>query len=368
MYVYADFLHIDGSLFIFPGIFDRESGFVCKLAVIVVSYNVASLLRNSLSSLLVTAANSADWLALDILVVDNASHDGSAAMVATDFPQVRLIASDTNLGFTGGNNLALRSLGFSGQGGEFPQAPIPDPHSPLPDFVLLLNPDTVVNGDALGQMAAFLRDNPGAGVVGAHLRYGDGSFQHGAFRFPGLAQIALDILPLADIPGIRRFLPRLLNSQLNGRYPGAFWDGSTPFPVDFVLGAALMARSEAIQQVGLLDDGYFMYCEEMDWCLRLGQAGWGIYALPTARITHWEGQSSRQVRWDAFERLWRSRFQFYQKHRVHYFRGFLFVLRLLIRVGLWMRSVLARRKFAQGKLSGQLLERELAAYTTIRRL
>ena len=217
-------------------------------------------------------------------------------------------------------------------------------------------------------MAAFLRDTPRAGVVGAHLRYGDGSFQHGAFRFPGLIQVALDLLPLGELPGIRRFLPRLLSSGLNGRYARTLWDGVLPFPVDFVLGAALMARSEAIQQVGLLDDGYFMYCEEMDWCLRLGEVGWQVYALPTAHITHWEAQSSRQVRWDAFERLWRSRFRFYQKQRVHYSHGFLPLLRLLIWVGLWMRSVLAQRKFAQGKLSGQLLARELAAYTTIRRL
>lgn len=339
-----------------------------KLVVIVVSYNVASLLRDCLRSIAASMVTSADWLAVDVLVVDNASRDGSAAMVAAEFPDVRLLASDTNLGFTGGNNMALRSLGFSAQDAEFLHSPISNLESLLPDFVLFLNPDTVVNGDALGQMAAFLRDTPRAGVVGAHLRYGDGSFQHGAFRFPGLVQVALDLLPLGELPGIRRFLPRMLNSGLNGRYTRTLWDGVLPFPVDFVLGAALMARSAAIQQVGLLDDGYFMYCEEMDWCLRLGEVGWQVYALPTAHITHWEAQSSRQVRWDAFERLWRSRFRFYQKQRVHYSHGFLPLLRLLIWVGLWMRSALAQRKFAQGKLSGQPLARELAAYTTIRRL
>lgn len=339
-----------------------KSPFVFRLAVIIVSYNVVSLLRNCLNSLAASAAANADWLIVDTVVVDNASADGSAAMVASEFPHIRLIASDTNLGFTGGNNLALRSLGFSDPS----HSPLPTPHSP--DFVLLLNPDTLLEKDALGRMVAFLRDNFYAGAVGAHLRYGDGAFQHGAFHFPGLAQVALDLLPVADLPGVRRFLPRLLDSRTNGRYPRQLWEGDAPFPVDFVLGAALMVRGAAIRQVGLLDDDYFMYCEEMDWCLRLGKAGWRVSALPTAHITHLEGQSSRQVRWDAFERLWRSRFRFYQKHRVHYPYGFLFFLRLLIWIGLWMRAALARRKFAQGKLSGQLLERELAAYTTIRRL
>ncbi len=339
-----------------------------RLTVVIVSYNVASLLRDCLRSIATSAACSADWLAVDVLVVDNASADGSAALVAAEFPHVRLITSDTNRGFTGGNNLALRSLGFSPQDADLSQSPIPNSQSPFPDFLLLLNPDTLVVDDALGQMAAFLRDNPQAGGVGAHLRYGDCSFQHGAFRFPGLVQVALDLLPLADLPGIRRFLPRLLDSRLNGRYPRALWDGRMPFPVDFVLGAALMVRGAAIRQVGLLDDGYFMYCEEMDWCLRLKEAGWPVYALPAACITHLEGQSSRQVRWEAFERLWHSRFRFYQKQRVHYSYGFFPLLRLLVRAGVWLRSALARRKFAQGRLSGMSLERELAAYTAIRRL
>lgn len=339
-----------------------------RLTIVIVSYNVVSLLRNCLHSIAVSTAHSADWLSVDVVVVDNASADGSVAMVATEFPSVHLIASDKNLGFTGGNNLALGSLGFATGDSESIDLPIPNLQSSAPDFVLFLNPDTLVVADALGQMAAFLRGNPAAGAVGAHLSYGDGSFQHGAFQFPGLAQVALDLLPLADLPGIRRFLPPLLNSPLNGRYPTALWLGTNAFSVDFVLGAALMVRGEAISQVGVLDDGYFMYCEEMDWCLRLRDAGWSVFALPTAHITHLEAQSSRQVRWDAFERLWRSRFRFYQKQRVHYSNGFLPRLRLLVRIGVWMRSALARRKFAQGKLSGLLLERELAAYRAIGRL
>jgi N-acetylglucosaminyl-diphospho-decaprenol L-rhamnosyltransferase len=357
-----------------------------KLTVIIVSYNVSDLLRDSLRSVFASAARSRDWLDVEVIVVDNASHDGSAQRVAAEFPTVHLIASPENLGFTGGNNLALDVAGFAEarmrgcddatrRGGEearrqerrgtkeaadelaasndTPSAPRIHASTPprIPNFILLLNPDTEVVDDALGQMVGFLRDHPHVGACGAHLRYGDGQFQHGAFRFPTLTQVALDLLPLASAPGVRRFLPRLLDSRLNGRYPQEQWMADMPFPVDFVLGAALMVRAEAIRQIGLLDEAYFMYCEEMDWCLRLQQAGWPVYALPTAHVIHHEGQSSKQVRWASFEHLWRSRFRFYSKHATHYPPGHGIWLRLLVRLGLAIRSRQACRRFARWQRS-----------------
>jgi GT2 family glycosyltransferase len=360
-------------------ILNPTSAQMTRLTVIVVSYNVRDLLRDCLRSIFASAAHSADWLDVEIIVVDNASHDGSAEMVAAEFPSVRLIASAQNLGFTGGNNLALRQLSvISDQLSVIsdessipdPRSPIPDPRSPVPspqspDFILLLNPDAELTDDALGRMAAFLRDHPGAGACGARLRYGDGRFQHGAFHFPTLMQIALDLLPLAQMPGLRRFLPRLLDSRWNGRYPQQQWRGQDPFPVDFVLGAALMVRTAAIRQVGLLDDGYFMYCEEMDWCLRLRQVGWTIHALPTAHVIHHEGQSSRQVRWASVERLWRSRFRFYRKHQDRYSREYLLAMRMLVRIGFCIRGWLARGRFARGEIDGVTLTEELSTYQQI---
>jgi N-acetylglucosaminyl-diphospho-decaprenol L-rhamnosyltransferase len=366
-----------------------------KLAVIIVSYNVCNLLRNCLRSVFASAAQSSNWLDVDVIVVDNASHDGSAEMAAAEFPNVHLITSTENLGFTGGNNLALKMAGFAEarrRGGAeatkrrgedvkrrrdeetenqashpitlSPSHPVTLSPTP-PDFLLLLNPDTEVVDDALGQMAGYLRDHPRVGACGAHLRYGDGRFQHGAFRFPTLAQVALDLLPLASVPGVRRFLPRLLDSRLNGRYPQAQWIAGVPFPVDFVLGAALMVRREAIHQIGLLDEAYFMYCEEMDWCLRLQQAGWQVYALPTACVIHHEGQSSKQLHWASFERLWRSRFRFYRKYAVHYPPGYAIWLNLLVRLGLAIRSWQARRRFAAGAINAEALNEELATYAHI---
>lgn len=335
-----------------------------RLAVIILSYNTRELLRQCLRSVFAASALHADQLAIDVIVVDNASPDGSSELVAAEFPQAYLFASQVNLGYTGGNNLALNRLGFPVDAPALPLASCPLPLAPSPDFVLLLNADTEVTGDALWIMATFLQNHPTVGACGAHLQYGNGAFQHGAFRFPSLFQVALDFFPLTGLPGAHR----LHNSWWNGRYAAQLWQGQTPFPVDFVLGAALMVRGAAIQQVGGLDDGFFMYCEEMDWCLRLAEAGWPTYAVPTARVIHYEGQSSRQVRWSAYERLWRSRFRFYAKHGQRYPAGYRCILRALVRGGLMTKAWRAQQRFAHGEITGEELQAELAAYAAIAKL
>ncbi len=215
-----------------------------RLAVVIVNYNVRELLQVCLASVQRSAAQSADKLDVDIIVIDNASHDDSASMVAADFPDVHLIALDDNIGFTGGNNLALSCLGLD-TAGAHPVISSP-PHLVTPDHILLLNPDTEIVDDALWRMVEFLEDNPPAGICGAQLTYGDGSFQHGAFQFPSLAQVLLDLFPLPSVRGMHR----LHDSGINGRYPASRWQGQEPFEVDFVLGAALMVRAEAIREVG----------------------------------------------------------------------------------------------------------------------
>lgn len=333
-----------------------------RLAVVILNYNTCALLRGCLQSVLASAALTAGRLAVDLLVVDSASPDGSAAMVAAEFPQVHLLASPVNLGYTGGNNLALHRLGFPVVAPASAIAFTPPLVAPAPpDFVLLLNADTVVIGAALWQMVQVLLDHPGAGACGARLQYGDGTFQHGAFHFPTLAQLALDFFPLTGLPSAHR----LHNSRLNGRYPRDQWQGTQPFRVDFVLGAALMVRGTAIAAVGGLDNDYFMYCEEMDWCLRLTAAGWPVLAVPTAQVIHFAGQSSQQMRWTAFERLWRSRYYFYTKHHTLYPPGYLAWVRWLVRAGLWWRTRQAEARFGRGELTGVEVAAELAAYTAV---
>ncbi len=336
------------------------------IAVVLVSYNTREYLGRALTSIYATPLPD-DWQ-LHVTVIDNAGQDQSAEMVARDFPQVDLVASSVNLGFTGGNNLALARLGFPVDPPR--TAPIdtligaqPGQAAP-PDYVLLLNPDAELVDDALVRLVRFLAATPNAAVCGAHLRYGDGSFQHGAFRFPGLGQLLIDFFPLTGLRGAQR----LHNSRLNGRYPASAWQGTAPFPVEFVLGAAMMVRGAAIRQVGGLDDGYFMYCEEMDWCLRMQAAGWAIYALPTAHVIHHEGRSSRQVRWPAYERLWRSRMRFYGKYPDRFSPRFRAAARAIMRLGSRARMRQARRRFARGQITGTELAEELAAHAVVARL
>jgi GT2 family glycosyltransferase len=265
-----------------------------NIAVVIVSWNVRELLADCLRSVQADAATSG--LSAQIWVVDNASADDSAAMVQGDFPTVRLIASPTNLGFAGGNNAALRAIGF----GEKSIA-----EALLPEMVLLLNPDTVVQPGALAALTDFLAQTPAAGIVGAQLAFGDGSFQHGAFGFPGLWQLVIELLP---VPG------RLIESRLNGRYPRQWYAQRQPFEIGHPLGAAMGVRREAIAQVGLLDEQYHMYVEEVDWSKRIVAAGWRAYCVPSARITHWGGQSTGQVRISSLLSLWASRYRFYRKH------------------------------------------------------
>ncbi len=305
------------------------------LAIIIVSYNTRDMLRACLRS--VFAGLSQTTLAGQVWVVDNASSDGSPDVVRAEFPQARLLALDQNRGFAGGNNAALRELGFGAASS-----------TPRPGLVLFLNPDTEVQGDALAQMADFLRATSRVGVVGASLVYPDGHFQHSAFRFPTLWQIWFDFFPW---PG------RFLDSPLNGRYPPALYRAGRPFAIDHPLGAAMMTRAEVIQRVGLMDEEFFMYAEEVDWCMRVKKAGWDIYCVPTARIVHHAGGSTRQFRDEMFVALWRSRFHLFNKH---YGSAFNLAARALVRLGLWVEAHRARRCYR-----GQALERRLVAYRQV---
>ena len=307
------------------------------LAVITVSYNTRELLADCLESALAGLGRSG--LEGKVWVVDNASADGSAEMVRRRFPTVTLVAHDENLGFAAGNNLALQAMGFGGEA--------------RPRHVLFLNPDTHVVGDALGALVRFMDGTETAGAAGAGLVHGDGSFQHSAFAFPGLAQIFLDCFPLHH---------RLLDSRLNGRYPRELYEAGRPFPVDHPLGAALMVRGDALAQVGSFDERYFMYCEEIDLCRRIRRAGWEIFCVPAAEIVHLVGQSTQQFRDTMFVALWRSRFLMFETHESAAFR---WSARRLVHLGLRAEARRARKACRRGEITADQLEQRLAAFREV---
>ncbi len=250
------------------------------LSVIIVNWNVRDLLRRCLHSILANLPT----CSLEVIVVDNASTDGSMEMVRTEFPQVRLIANPGNRGFTAANNQGLAVA--RGR------------------YVLLLNPDTEVVGDALETMVAFADAHPDVGVVGPQLLNPDGTVQSSRRRFPTLATA------LFESTWLQPCAPRrlLVHYYVLDRPDDEVQD------VDWVTGAALMARREAVEQVGPLDEGFFMYSEELDWCRRFRAAGWRVVYLPTARVIHYEGKSSEQVL--------PARHIHFQTSKIRYFRKY----------------------------------------------
>lgn len=283
------------------------------LAVVIVTWNVRELALDALRSLF--ADLDAHGPDAEVYVIDSASSDGTAAAIAAAFPQVRLTASTENLGFGRANNLALRQMGFGGNASQS-----------LPKAVYLLNPDTITHPGATRTLYDALLSDSESGLVGARLEYEDGSFQHSAFHFPGLRQLWVEFFPT---PG------RLYDSAFNGRYPRAMYDAGQPFDVDFVLGATMMLRREVIEQTGMFDEQFFMYCEEIDWAWRIHKAGWDVQCVPTARVTHLSGQSAGQARPQSIINLWTSRLLLYRKHHPAWKTA---LARLMIAAGMWLKA------------------------------
>ncbi len=304
------------------------------LSVAVISWNVKELLEGCLASVYRSLEQGS--VDCEVLVVDNASSDGSVDMVSECFPQVLLIANEDNKGFAAANNQALEKT--------------------VGQHVLLLNPDTELRGDALQTLLGFMENTPSAAMAGPRLLYADGSFQHSAFRFPSLSQAFFDFFPLHH---------SLQESRWNGRYPRSSYLSRQPFPVDHPLGACMMVRRQAIERVGGMDEQFFMYCEEVDWAMRMRCAGWQIYCVPGAEVVHYSGQSTKQFRDEMYVALWRSRFRLYAKH---YGQLYNWAVRRIVRMGLWREEGRARHQAKAGILEDESLCDRLAAYRQVREM
>lgn len=231
------------------------------LSIIIVNRNTCTLLADCIRSV-ITFTQDLDY---EIIVVDNASTDGSVTMLRSDFPGVRVIENDENRGFAAANNQGLDLT--------------------IGEFILLLNSDTVVTDNAITRMVDFMRQHPEIGAVGPQLRYPDGRIQPSCRMFPSLAT------QLFESTGLSRLLPR---HRLFGKYRMSGWPHDTIREVDQIMGAALMLRRQVVGQIGKMDEHYFFYFEEVDWCFQVKKHGWQIVFYPGAKIIHIGGQTSQK--------------------------------------------------------------------------
>ena len=249
------------------------------LSIIIVNWNTSDLLARCLSSLEQEAFGDVAPQC-EVFVVDNASTDGSRQRVRDEFLWVSLIENEKNLGFAQANNLALAQA----QG----------------EFVLLLNSDTRLLPGALQALLAFMAAHPPAGACGARLLNADGSLQ------PSCQPMLTPEREFWRLSFLDMLLPR-------ATYRMTSWPVDQPRQVEIIKGACLLLRRAALDQIGRLDEAYFMYTEEVDLCYRLAQAGWELWWVPQAQVIHYGGASSRQAAEAMYLQLYRSKVQFYRK-------------------------------------------------------
>jgi len=265
-----------------------------RVGVAIVTYNSAGVLPVCLASL----REQGPAVALDTVVVDNGSRDGTPALVRERFPAVRLIEAPRNGGFSYGTNLALRALGL------LDAAPA---EQPLPlDYVLFLNPDTALPAEALPPLVALLERRPELGAVSPLLVRADGSPDWACHRgFPSAWNALCHVL------GLDRCWPR---RRLFGGYNLAYLPLDRATVVDCVAGAFMLVRAEAVQRVGPWDEEYFAYGEDIDYCLRLRRAGWRVWYEPSVRVLHLKGAASQQRSLPMLREFYRAMLVYYRKH------------------------------------------------------
>jgi N-acetylglucosaminyl-diphospho-decaprenol L-rhamnosyltransferase len=287
---------------------------VGDLAVVIVSYNVRDLIRACLRSIEGARSN----LGVDVWVVDNGSSDGSVDLIRKEFPRVKVRETGRNVGFARANNLVLKEILAQAAPREMPR------------YVLLLNPDTEVPPSALAEMLAFMDAHPEAGAAGPKLVLSDGSLDlacRRSFPTPSVAFYRLF--------GLSRLFPR---SRQFGRYNLTYLDPDDVAEVDSVVGAFMLVRGEVLRTVGLLDESFFMYGEDLDWSLRIKQAGWRVLYNGRTTVLHHKRASSRQRNVQSLLAFYQAMLIFFRKH---YARQTVWPLRWFIVGAIYWRAGLA---------------------------
>jgi GT2 family glycosyltransferase len=248
------------------------------LSIIIVNWNTRQLLLDCIASIYKTVRRSS----FEVIVVDNASMDGSVEAVSSAYPDVRVLKNSSNLGFARANNMAMKLM----QG----------------RYALLLNSDTYLKESSIGNMLDFMERHPEAGMCGPQLLNADDTKQNSVGDFPVL------LTEFLSKRIIRVLFPKIYFRAFRTRLT-VFRE---PTKVDVIIGACMMVRKKAIESVGLLDEDYFLFYEEIDWCYRMHRGGWQVYHLPDAHVYHLAGQSRKEINLRARAESWRSRYFFYK--------------------------------------------------------
>jgi len=283
------------------------------VSIVIVNWNTCDILRDCLASIYENNIG----VKFEVIVVDNASSDGSQEMIQEQFPQAIVIANKTNRGFAAANN-----QGIAVSHGQ---------------YVLLLNSDTVILDDAIDKMVAFADTQSKAGMVGCRVLNPDRSLQRSCFMFPSVLNTALWVSYLFKV------FPR---SRFFGRDRMTWWDGDDVREVDVLTGCFMLVRREAMEQVGPMDEQFFMYFEETDWCYRFKKSGWKVMFTPNADIVHLGGASSKKVRTGMVNQWRKSMLLYYKKHKslLAYISAWvLIMLFFLTRVPYWRLKAVAAK-------------------------
>jgi GT2 family glycosyltransferase len=269
------------------------------VGIVILNWNTRDLLRTCLQTVAASIGVDGAPFAWRAIIVDNASTDGSADMVDAEFvardARFQLIRSPINNGYSYGNNLGLRALGWGDDG----------VRSDAPRYAVLLNPDTEVPPDAFARMTAFMDSQPDIGAAGPMLILPDGTLDKACRRsFP------TPLVSLYHFAGLGKLFP---HSPRFARYNMTYLPPDQESEVDSVVGAYMQVRREAIAAVGLLDEVFFMYGEDIDWAKRIKSAGWRVLYHPRVVVKHVKRAASRQSQRAQFE-FWRAMLIFYRKH------------------------------------------------------
>lgn len=275
-----------------------------KLSVIIVNYKVKHYLEQCLRSV----AEASRGIAVEVIVVDNASGDGSVEYLRERFPDVTIIASEENLGFARANNLAIRNS--HGQ------------------YVLLLNPDTIVAEETFSDFISFMDSTPDAGGCGAYMLHTDGSFAPESRR-----GLPTPFVAFCKMSGLASLFPK---SRTLGRYYMRYLNENEVNRIEIMSGAFMFLRRDALDKAGLLDEDFFMYGEDIDLSYRILKAGYNNYFLPS-RILHYKGESTVKSSYRYVHTFYRAMELFFNKHYAHYS----ILLSLPIKLAIWGRAMLA---------------------------